>query len=427
MKVVEGKKVYSVSEVNYFAKMTLEEMSFWVEGEITSARQNSSYNFFYLTLKDENAILPAIADAQVLNKLPEPFVGQKVLAFGYLSLYEPRAQYQLRISQLEVYGEGILQKQLDQLISKLRAEGLFDSQYKKPIPLYPKKICVVTSYGSDAWNDFKTHTTDKFPIIEFFTADVRVQGSEAIPQLLRLLPKVDKKGFDVIIITRGGGSIEDLAAFNDETVARCIFKMKTPIIVAIGHEANESLAEWVADKRASTPTDAANIITSAYGKIFEVLEKYQLKLNSKSDAYFTQNLQRLDYLYIKLEQVKLSFKDLPARLSTIKESLRRHESYLITDAQAKVNQLFESLKRKIKVIIDSYQKGLIALNKSLTILSPENTLGRGYSITFDTQGKIIRNIDSVVVGQMVGVKLTDGLIKSKVTFKSKNEQKFARP
>ena len=267
----------------------------------------------------------------------------------------------------------------------------------------------------------------KFPIIEFFTADVRVQGSEAAPQLLRLLPKVDKKGFDVIIITRGGGSIEDLAAFNDETVARCIFKMKTPIIVAIGHEANESLAEWVADKRASTPTDAAHIVTSAYGKIFEVLEKYELKLNSKSDTYFTRNLQRLDYLYIKLEQVKLSFKDLPARLSTIKESLRRHERYLIADAQARVKELFESLERKIKVTIDSQQKGLIVLNKSLTILSPKNTLGRGYSITFDTQGKIIRNIDSVVVGQMVGVKLTDGLIKSKVIFKIKNEQKFERP
>lgn len=427
MKLIEGKKVYTISEVNYFAKVTLEEMAFWVEGEITSIRQNSSYNFFYLTLKDATAILPAIADSHVINNLKEPQVGQKILAFGNLSLYESRAMYQLRILKVEAYGEGILQKQLDLLIAKLRAEGLFDAKYKKPIPLYPKKICVVTSHGSDAWNDFKAHTTNKFPTIELTAADVRVQGSSAIPQLLKILPQVDRRHFDVIIVTRGGGSIEDLAAFNDEAVARCIFKMKTPVVVAIGHEANESLAEWVADKRASTPTDAAHIITSAYDKIFELLEKYQLKLNAKSQTYFAQNFQKLDYIFIKLERVKLNFKDLPARLSTLLESLRRHERYLITDATIRVNEFAQGLRRKMKVIADSHEKSLISINKSLTILSPENTLSRGYSITFDTEGRIVRGIESVVVGQTIGVKLTDGLIKSKVTSKEKNEQKFQRP
>ncbi len=251
MKTEKYRKIYSVSEVNYFAKETLEQMELWVEGEVTTFKENPNWRFFYLDLKDDNALLPCVADGSVFANFDGPeLVGQKILAFGFLSLYEPRGQYQFKIKSIEAIGEGILAKKLEQLIKKLKGEGLFDEQYKKEIPAYPKKVCVVTSAGSDAWNDFKRHTVDKFPIIDLRTTDVRVQGIKSVPQLLAVLPKVDRGGFDVVIITRGGGSLEDLAAFNDEGVARAIFKMKTPTVVAIGHEANESPAASVADRRA---------------------------------------------------------------------------------------------------------------------------------------------------------------------------------
>src|SRR3989344_2041252 len=232
MKVIEGKKIYSISEVNYFAKQTLEEMTFWVEGEISSFKKNPNWNFYYLDLKDDSAVLPCIAEEFMIANLKGKVTGQRILAFGNLSLYEPFGKYQFRISMVEAVGEGLLHE-----------------KHKKAIPKYPRKVCIVTSADSDAYNDFVKHTAYKFPIIELYTADVRVQGISAVPNLLKVLPRVDKMGFDAIVITRGGGSIEDLAAFNDEQVARLIFSLKTPTVVAIGHEANESLSEWVADAR----------------------------------------------------------------------------------------------------------------------------------------------------------------------------------
>ena len=214
MKVINGKKVYSVSEVNYFAKQTLEAMPFWVEGEITSFKKNPNWSFYYFDLKDEKAILPCILDSNLLNNFESGIIGQRVLVYGYLTIYEPTGKYQLRVKTLQTLGEGYFQKLLEELIKKLKTEGLFNPEHKKPIPAYPKRVCIVTSYGSDAWNDFKAHTVDKFPIVELYTADVRVQGPESTSQLLRVLPIVDRDNYDVIVITRGGGSLEDLAAFN---------------------------------------------------------------------------------------------------------------------------------------------------------------------------------------------------------------------
>ncbi|HLA04193.1 MAG TPA: exodeoxyribonuclease VII large subunit [Patescibacteria group bacterium] len=417
MKVVEGKKIYSISEVNYFAKQTLEEMTFWVEGEISSFRKNPNWNFYYLDLKDESAVLPCIAEEFMIANLKGKVTGQRILAFGNLSLYEPFGKYQFRISMVEASGEGLLQKQLDELIKKLKNEGLFDEKHKKEIPKYPKKVCVVTSVGSDAYNDFVKHTAYKFPIIELYTADVRVQGIGAVSSLLKVLPRVDKMGFDAIVITRGGGSIEDLAAFNDESVARLIFSLKTPTVVAIGHEANESLSEWVADVRASTPTDAANIITFGYQSLVESLDQLGLRLKSNSAYYFSANFQRLDHIFFKLTQTKNTFKDLPHIINSLKESLRRHEKLLVSASQIKLDELTVLLRKNFFLLTENKRQLLKNLNKSLVLLSPQNTLFRGYSITTDKSGRIIKSIKSVVVGDLIGVKLANGSLRSKVVDK----------
>lgn len=402
MKQIDDKKIYTVSEVNYFAKQTLEEMTFWVEGEIQAVKKNPDWTFYYLDLKDERATLPCLVDKSLLVDFDQESVGQKVLAYGNLTLYEPTGKYQFRIYRIEKAGEGYLAAKLAELIAKLKAEGLFDAKYKKPIPVYPKKVCLVTSAGSDAYNDFKRHTVDKFSIIELYTADVRVQGPRSIRQLLEILPYVDKKDFNVIVITRGGGSLEDLAAFNDEQVARTIFKMKTPTIVAIGHETNESLAEWVADSRASTPTDAANIVTAGYSQILQKLEGLKYKLRSKANFYFSTNLQRIDHLHFRLQRAKMAFKDLPQKLQTIKDQL----VYIA------------------KQFTIAFNKRLEHLGGNLSLLSPDKTLGRGYSLTFDLSGRLVRSIDSVVIGSIIGVKLADGKLKTQVKAKSKNDQRF---
>lgn len=417
MKVIKGKKIYTISEVNYFANQTLEQMTFWVEGEISSFRKNPNWNFYYLDLKDESAVLPCIVEKFIVGSLKEVITGQRILAYGNLSLYEPFGKYQFRILTIEAAGEGLLQKQLDELIKKLKNEGLFDQRHKKNIPRYPRKVCIVTSVGSDAYNDFVKHTVGKFPAIELYTADVRVQGKEAVSNLLELLPQVDKKVFDAIVITRGGGSIEDLAAFNDETVARMIFSLKTPTVVAIGHEANESLSEWVADVRASTPTDAANIITFGYQSLLESLDQLGLRLKSNSAYYFSTNFQRLDHIFFKLTQTKNSFKDLPHIISSLKESLKRHERLLVASSQTKLDELAKLFKKEFFVLIENKKQILKNLNKSLVLLSPQNTLTRGYSITTNKKGQIIKSIKNVVVDELIGVKFKDGSLRSKVVSK----------
>jgi len=418
MNIIDGKQVYSVSEVNYAAKETLEQLEVWVMGEVSQVQQNPNWYYNYIKLVDENSVLPAICTRDVLAQVAELVPGQKVLLYGFPTILNRKGEFKFKILRIEAAGEGLLQKQLEELIKKLKGEGLFDAQHKKEIPLYPKKVCLVTSQGSEAWNDFKRHTIDKFPIIELTTKDVRVQGSQSIPQLLKVLPAVDKMGFDVIVITRGGGSLEDLAAFNDEKVARTIFALQTPTVVAIGHEANESLAEWVADRRASTPTDAANIVTFGYNQVLEKLESQREKLILKSNYFFMTNFQRLDQNFRSLARIKSSFKDLPHKLARFRESISFLQMQIITRNNNVLKELQMRFRMDFATRYDQNLQNLKNLEKSLRLLSPENTLARGYAIAMDGSGKVLRSTKSVVLGDTVGVRLVDGTLGTIV--KSKN-------
>lgn len=420
MKTVKDRKIYSVSEINYFAKQTLEQMVVWVEGEVSSFKKNPNWSFHYLDLKDNRASISCIANGSVIDSLGADILNQTVIAYGNLTLYEATGKYQLRIQHMELSGGGQLYKKLEELIKKLQQEGLFDARHKKQINPYPKKICIVSSVGSDGWNDFKTHTVDKFPIIELYSADIRVQGPSSIPDLLKILPKVDKGGYDAVVITRGGGSIEDLAAFNDEKVARAIFNMKTPTVVAIGHEANESLAEWTADIRASTPTDAANIITQGWQSVFDKLNFIDQKLKAKYLQLNDANLQKLDNLFFRLNQEKIRIREFPHRILGIWQSLKRHENTIITNNLNKQNLLLFQIQKNTQRLIENKKNKLSQMNRSLTLLSPENTLRRGYSITTNQNGKVIKSSDNVVIGQILDIKLADGGIRSQVKSKRKS-------
>lgn len=417
MQTIDGKSVYSISEVNYFAKQSLEQLETWVIGEVQQIQQNDNWYYNYIKLIDENSVLPAICTRDVLAQVGQLTPGQKILVYGFPTLFDKKGEYKFKILRIEAAGEGLLQKQLEELVKKLKGEGMFDIENKKQIPLYPKKVCVVTSHGSDAWNDFKRHTVDKFPLIDLTTIDVRVQGAKSVPQLLKVLPKADKMNFDVIVITRGGGSLEDLAAFNDEMVARAIFKMETPTIVAIGHEANESLAEWVADKRASTPTDAASIVTFGYNQVLEKLDHYKLTMTTKLNYFSLNYFQRLDHNYRQLLHMKTYFKDLPHILNSFRQKLAHNQKFITTEATSKIKDLKVQMKKYANLNYQNKKQTLLALANSLKLLSPENILTRGYTITTDQTGKVIRTIEAVVVGSTVGVKLKDGRFTSVVRTK----------
>ncbi|MEK7581197.1 MAG: exodeoxyribonuclease VII large subunit [Patescibacteria group bacterium] len=419
MKIIKNHEVHTVSEINHFAKLTLEQVIVWVEGEVSALKKIGDYDFYLFDLKDGKNVLPCSANGSIVEALGSDISNQTVIAFGNLTLYEPSGKYQLRVQHLELSGEGQIYKKLEELIKKLREEGLFDSRNKKEIPLYPRKICIVSSIGSDGWNDFKTHTVEKFPITQLFTTDIRVQGPKSINDLLRVLPQVDQKGFDVVVITRGGGGLDDLAAFNNEDVARTIFKMKTPTVVAIGHEANESLAEWVADAHASTPTDAANIVTRGWQSILDKLNLIDARLESKFQRFRENNLQKLDYFYAKLSQEKMRINQYPHQLKRLEDSLKNRQKIIITDAQQEEKRLYEDLSKNAKSLIQSSSTTLIRYAQALNLLSPQNTLKRGYSLTTDENGRVIRSVASVVVGQKIGVKLSDGSLTSVVKSKSK--------
>ncbi len=421
MKTVNNRKIYSVSEVNYFAKETLEQMIVWVEGEVFEIKKHPSYSFYYLTLKDDKAVLPCVANGDIVEPLADNIVNQQVIAFGNLTLYEPYGKYQLKVQHIELAGVGDLYKKLEGLIKKLREEGLFDTLHKKELPIYPKKVCLITSKESNAWYDFVAHSANKFPIIEIIDVDTRVQGAGSVQSLLSALSHADSSGADVAVITRGGGPLEDLAAFNDEQVARAIFNMKTPTVVAIGHEVNESLAEWVADVRASTPTDAANIITRGWQTILEKLNYLELKLSSRREKLIDSHLQKLDYLYAQLLKTKIMIREYPHRLHSLKETLKRYEKIIVISATERENVSNINLKRQAALFLSRYEDRLSSLNKSLKHLSPTNTLERGYSITRDKNGLIIKNTSEVVLEDVIAVKLFRGTIISKV--KSKINEK----
>jgi len=418
MKIVKGKIIYSVQEVNSIAKEILEQAYLWIEGEITSFQENPAWFNSFLNLSGGNNILECFVRPSNLQNIEPPFEGKKVIAYGRLTLFK-KNQYKMELFSIKEAGEGILQKKFEELYKKMKSEGLFDKRHKKEIPLYPRRICIVTSKGSAGWNDFKTHTVDKkIPIEEFCSADVRVEGPRAVIDLLEMLPKVDQSGFDVIVITRGGGASESLLeVFNNEDVTRAIFNMKTPKIVAIGHETNISFSELVADKRASTPTDAANMVISGYLAILDKLSHYKFVFKLDLQRFFSENAQTLDSFYFRLNQIGRTFKDLPHRLATARESLKRHEKHLIVDRSGKVEDLMRQIQKELIFQINNKTDKLRNLGKSLTILSPENTLNRGYSITTDKKGKVIKSTKYVVVGELIGVKLAQGNLKSRITSK----------
>ena len=438
----QTRKVLSVSELTAQIRSLLEKQvgSVWVTGEVTNLRAQSS-GHIYFTLKDAASQLSCVLFSR--EKVPHRELladGQKVLLQGDVTVYEARGQYQLIVRAVELQGVGALQIAFEKLKQRLAAEGLFAPERKRPLPKYPQRIGLVTSPTGAAIRDVLHVVRRRNPGLEIILAPCRVQGDGAaaeiaaairllnefsVGQASRLSPSEKSQRqagslsyIDLILVTRGGGSLEDLWAFNEEVVARAIFESAIPVVSAIGHEIDFTISDFVADVRAATPSAAAEIITEgvfASRQFVESLVRRMMQAHPRKRL--DESLQRLDDLQTGLlrygkqgvRERQVACQNLAARLRQVrpKQLLKQRRELL------KVNR--HRLRELAHVRFKDLKNGLAATEARLRLLGPEQVLSRGYSITMDAaSGKVLRDVAQVKAGQRLKTRLQKGEVLSQV-------------
>jgi exodeoxyribonuclease VII large subunit len=450
----QTRKVLSVTELTWQIKRLLEQQvgEIWVTGEVTNLRSQSS-GHIYFTLKDVGAQLNCVlfrGEAQVDRSLLQD--GRKVTLQGDVTVYESRGQYQLRVTKVELQGIGALQAAFEKLKQKLKAEGLFAQERKRPLPRYPQRLGLVTSPTGAAIRDVLHVVERRNPALEIILAPCRVQGegaAEEIAAAIQLLNEFSSAqadggdggmAIDLILVTRGGGSLEDLWAFNEEVVARVIFDSALPVVSAVGHEIDFTISDFVADVRAATPSAAAEIITegvfascqflSEAAQRIGQLARQQVEDKRYSLEQATQRLarvhprrrlndwlQRLDEAQTSLlrcvkqgaRRQRLAWQNLSERLGRMRPAVvlkQRREAFV---------QVERRLTAQIHQQLETRRTGLGALEARLRLLGPEQVLARGYSITTDAAtGKVLREAKEVKAGQRLKTRLKTGEVFSAV-------------
>ena len=442
-------EIISVSEINKRAKSILEENFpfVWIQGEVSNFFSAAS-GHWYFSLKDESS---EIRCAMFTNKNHhitfEPKDGDHLVLNGTLSIFEGRGQYQIIVEHIELAGEGALLKAFEELKKKLQLEGLFDDSIKRQLPAYPKNIAVVTSPDGAVIQDIINVLDRRSPFLDLTVVPTLVQGEKAAPLICDALNKVGKlKKVDVVILARGGGSIEDLWAFNNEEVARAIVNCPTPIISAVGHETDFTISDFVSDLRAPTPSIAAEIISQPYSELIETLEGYQNYISrsviSQIDLQRTQitNLikrirhpgdklreisQKLDYVETALIQninQEISFKKNGLNLKDL--SLQQNSPQnKIKEAKVYLQNSSKDLLKALKLEIERKSTVLAEIVATLQAVSPLSVLSRGYSIiSTEPDGKILSSSNQVEIGQTISAILSKGSIKAEIKSKDENEK-----
>jgi exodeoxyribonuclease VII large subunit len=416
----ETRKVLSVWELTSDIKRLLEKSvgSVWVSGEITNLRAQSS-GHVYFTLKDVAAQLSCVlfrGTSGVQKSLLTD--GQKVLLQGDVTVYEARGQYQLIVRAVEMQGVGALQIQFEKLKQQLQAEGLFAPERKRALPKFPQRIGLVTSPTGAAIRDVLHVIGRRNPALEIILAPCRVQGDGAakeIAEAIRLLNEFG--GLDLILVTRGGGSLEDLWAFNEEAVARAIFESALPVVSAVGHEIDFTIADFVADFRAATPSAAAEIITEGVFASREFVAQAPARLHQLARRKIDRAQENFDSLAGRFERLhpRRKLNDSLQRLDDLQTGLMRN---LKTAARSRSlvfkNLAGRFLRAKPSLALKSRHETLRQLEKRLNALGPEQVLARGYSITTDVAtGKVLRAASQVVAGQKIKTRLAKGELFSR--------------
>ena len=436
-------KIISVTELNKLAKSLLENgiPKLWIEGEISNLARPAS-GHIYFSLKDETSQIRCawFKQRQSINA-NDISNGMKMLALGKISLYQPRGEYQFIIEKMETAGEGDLKRKYEELKQKLFNEGLFDREKKLEIPKLPKKIGVITSPSGAAIRDVLSILKRRFPLLPIVIFPITVQGDNAAPDIENALKNANLRAdCDVLILTRGGGSLEDLWAFNEEIVARAIHVSKIPIISAIGHETDTTIADFVSDVRAPTPSGAAEIVTPDQNELLKLLKTLFGRIEHETNQYINSKSQSMDWLSKRLSQSnpimtvrkqieisgnlrKLLFSSIGRNLSIHSKAVdslkfRLNSSSPKLEIQKAISHLSEmqlKITTSTKSSVTKLNSQLTALGKTLDSLSPLKTLDRGYAVARDSKTKkIISNSEKVSINSQIDIKLAKGEIAAKV-------------
>ena len=409
----EDRNIVSVSQIVESVKGQLENnfRDFWVRGEISNFRTPPS-GHCYFTLKDSNAQLKAVC-FRLQNRLLkfQPEDGTEVLARGSLTVYPPRGDFQLVVESMEPVGQGALQLAFEQLKSRLQTEGLFDEERKRKLPLLPSKIGVVTSPTGAAIQDVLrvlAHRNDRLNVLLFPT---KVQGSGAAQQIAGAIQYFNtRRDIDVVIVTRGGGSLEDLWAFNEEEVARAVFDSDIPVISAVGHEIDFTISDFVADLRAPTPSAAAETVSA----VREDLSRRVENLSRRSDQAVRLCLQNKRNHLQKLASSR-AFVDAESRLRFFLQRLDELQTRLMRVTpdfflapREKIAHMHRTLRQQTQLYLDSRRQQLVARSQQLQAYSPLSVLERGYSIVSTQARQVVRDPDQVKIGEDLDVRVAQG-------------------
>ena len=422
---MEDNKYLTVTALNRYIKYKFDYdknlKGILIEGEISNFKRHSR-GHFYFTLKDTNSQISCMMFAsQTINVAFSPKDGDKVYVKGDVQTYEAGGTYQIYVTSLKNAGLGDLYLKFEQLKKELAEAGLFDERFKKQLPKYPKAIGVITSETGAVIHDIMTTTRRRFPLVKIILYPCLVQGENAKESIVQMIKKAnDDNLVDVLIVGRGGGSIEDLWPFNEKIVAMAIFDSRLPIISAVGHESDTTIADYVADKRAATPTAAAEIATPNVIDIKEEINKDILSLNRNIKLKFddlSQLLLNLDKRLDSQSPLK-KLKDEFVKLNNLNHQLNSFMQIKLNNELIRLKHNYESLN-KINIVLDNKQSGFNYLIAKLNALNPLSIMDKGYSIA-KVNDKIIRSVDDVKRDSDIKLTLKDGFILSKVYEVEKN-------
>lgn len=434
------KNIYSVSQLNRRAKQLLETHLplIWVSGEISNLAKPSS-GHWYLSLKDDRAQVRCAMFKNANQRLRwQPESGKQVLVRARVSLYEGRGEYQLIIEHMEDSGAGALQQAYEALKLKLQHEGLFDESRKQELPLFPSHIGVITSPTGAAIRDILSVLERRYPIAPVTILPVAVQGENAVPEMLQALKNAEHfQQFDLLIMGRGGGSIEDLWAFNNEALARAISDCPIPIISAVGHEVDFTICDFVSDVRAPTPSASAEIATPDLDEWKQALDGWRLRLIKRQQSQLQLKQKQLlflkkrlrhprEELHYKQDQmvnhqknlirnITLTMNDFSQSLATYHDRfLQQHPNKQIRRYKEQLKQLSNRFQKAVDHQLLAKKQQLSAKVQLLNAVNPLDILARGYSIAKNTQGEVMKNTKKVKVGDELHTLLADGQLTSTI-------------
>lgn len=395
------RKIFTVSQVNKYVKQMFSYdyllNNVWIQGEISNFKMHST-GHLYFTLKDKQGAISAVmfrSDAISVKFIPEN--GMKVIIKGYISLYEKTGQYQVYVQKIEPDGKGDLYTAFEQLKKKLNDEGLFEQDFKRKIPFYPNKIGIVTSGTGAAIKDIINVANRRNPTVQLVLIPVLVQGDGASKTIVRAINRFNEMDdIDLLIVGRGGGSIEDLWAFNEEIVARAVFESRIPVISAVGHETDFTISDFVSDLRAPTPSAAAELAVPSLNELRELIKNYRMRINNS-----------IHNKIIGLKKEVELLENHPAFRFPL-QSIDQNKQY--------IDQLNRRLTLSIETYINECKSRLGTNEQKIDILSPNNNIKRGYAAVFDEQKKNISSIADIELDKDLYIALKDGRIR--VTVKS---------